>query len=150
MNESMIILIAQVVIGLAIIIYQLVIKSKLDTGQVASIEAGAAAAIGAIEALSKYADALVRWARYFYKDKSGSEKMAEVMTRLKEIASKYSINLADDDIKAIVQQAYEAMESADRTIKVISESATTLKNEVVTPADGVVKMIDDSIKLVDE
>lgn len=56
-----------------------------------------------------YAEKFVCWAKQFMKESSGEEKMEQVVTKLKEVATKNNIDITEDEIKAIAQKAYMEM-----------------------------------------
>ena len=58
-----------------------------------------------------YADKFVSWAKYFMKDSSGVERMAEVVKKLKVIADKYNLDMSEEEIQAIAQKAYDQMKA---------------------------------------
>ena len=58
-----------------------------------------------------YADKFVSWAKYFMKDASGVERMAEVVKQLKTIADRYKLDISEDEITAIAQKAYDQMQA---------------------------------------
>ena len=62
-----------------------------------------------ISTLSEWADKFVRYARYFLADKTGAERMEEVVSQLSQIAEKYGIKISETQLTAIAQEAYELM-----------------------------------------
>ena len=67
-----------------------------------------------VNLIIKYADKFVSWAKYFMNDSSGEEKMTEVTKQLKIIADRYNLNITDNEIKAIVQKAYDQMKNEEQ------------------------------------
>jgi Na+/phosphate symporter len=74
-----------------------------------------------------YADKFVVWAREFMKESKGTEKMDEVISKLKEIADKYSIDMTEDQLKAIAQTAYENMMGTN------SNDITSIVEQAIEP-----------------
>ena len=66
-----------------------------------------------IEIIIQFADKFVSWAKYFMKDATGSEKMAEVVRQLKGIAESYDIDVSEEQLTAIAQKAYDTMKTED-------------------------------------
>lgn len=62
-----------------------------------------------LTSLSAWAEDFVVWAKDFLKDKTGPEKMEEVVKRLREIAKEAGWKVTEDQLKAIAQTAYNAM-----------------------------------------
>lgn len=90
-----------------------------------------------LTSLSAWAKDFVVWAKDFLVDKTGPEKMAEVIKKLQEIAKEAGWNVTEDQLKAIVQNAYNAMMEAEK--KKQEETATEIPLEAVTaPAATVV------------
>ena len=83
--------------------------------------------------LSDWAAEFVVWAREFLKSKTGEEKMAAVVDKLKEIADEAGLNVTEDQLKAIAQSAYEAMKAGETATAV-----TPLEAVTATPAATVV------------
>lgn len=83
--------------------------------------------------LSDWATEFVVWAREFLKSKTGEEKMAAVVDKLKEIADEAGLNVTEDQLKAIAQSAYEAMKAGEAATTV-----TPLEAVTATPAATVV------------
>lgn len=90
-----------------------------------------------LTSLSAWAKDFVVWAKDFLVDKTGPEKMAEVIKKLQEIAKEAGWNVTEDQLKAIAQNAYNAMMEAEK--KKQEETATVIPLEAVTaPAATVV------------
>lgn len=90
-----------------------------------------------LTSLSAWAKDFVVWAKDFLVDKTGPEKMAEVIKKLQEIAKEAGWNVTEDQLKAIAQNAYNAMMEAEK--KKQEETATAIPLEAVTtPAATVV------------
>ena len=64
-----------------------------------------------MEMIIKLADSYVAWAKQFKSEESGERKMELVIEKLAEVASKFEIDLSEDDLKAITQRAYNMMEN---------------------------------------
>lgn len=64
-----------------------------------------------LASLSAWAAEFVVWAREFMKSRTGEEKMAAVVEKLKEIAEEAGLDVTEDQLKAIAQSAYEAMKA---------------------------------------
>ena len=90
-----------------------------------------------VNLIINYADKFVSWAKYFMKDSTGKDKMAEVMKQLKNIAERYNLDISDDEIQAIVQKAYDSMQAgieATETEKKKAEAFTTsANNSIILP-----------------
>lgn len=86
-----------------------------------------------LASLSAWAAEFVVWAREFMKSKTGEEKMAAVVDKLKEIADEAGLNVTEDQLKAIAQSAYEAMKAGEAATAVAPLEAIT-----ATPAATVV------------
>jgi hypothetical protein len=93
------------------ILVLIVITTKLNSS-VQSAEGTASGVHNIMAIIYEYADAYVRYARYFYKDYSGANKREFVVKQLTNIAERYNLSISKDDITAIVQRAYELMEEA--------------------------------------
>lgn len=90
-----------------------------------------------LTSLSAWAKDFVVWAKDFLVDKTGPEKMAEVIKKLQEIAKEAGWNVTEDQLKAIAQNAYNAMMEAEK--KKQEETATANPLEAATaPAATVV------------
>ena len=90
-----------------------------------------------LTSLSAWAKDFVVWAKDFLVDKTGPEKMAEVIKKLQEVAKEAGWNVTEDQLKAIAQTAYNAMMEAEK--KKQEETATAIPLEAVTaPAATVV------------
>jgi hypothetical protein len=61
------------------------------------------------------------------KESKGTEKMDEVISKLKEIADKYSIDMTEDQLKAIAQTAYENMMGTN------SNDITSIVEQAIEP-----------------
>ena len=75
------------------------------------------------EVLLKYAESFCAYARKFLTNYSGSEKMNDVVEKLKVICEQHKIELDDDTLKAIAQKAYDAMVAGEKSAGVIIEAA---------------------------
>lgn len=77
-----------------------------------------------INLIVQYADQFVSWAKQFLQDKSGPEKMDEVIVQLKKIVERYGIDITEEEIRAIAQKAYDTMKAQEKIVD--SQTATTL------------------------
>lgn len=71
--------------------------------------------------LSQWAAKFVEWAKEFMKTKTGEEKMAAVVERLKEIAEEAGLDVTEDQLKAIAQSAYNAMKAGEKSAEKAAE-----------------------------
>lgn len=90
-----------------------------------------------LTSLSAWAKEFVVWAKDFLVNKSGPDKMAEVIKRLQEVAKEAGWNVTEDQLKAIAQSAYNAMIAADKEREAAATPATPLE-AVTAPAATVV------------
>lgn len=81
--------------------------------------------------LSAWAAEFVVWAREFMKSKTGEEKMAAVVEKLKEIAAEAGLEVTEDQLKAIAQSAYEAMKAGGNTATLEAATAAVPAATVV-------------------
>ena len=77
-----------------------------------------------MQILQKYAETFVVYARDFCTDLTGEDKLAEVITKLKSIATNINIPISDDNLKAIAQKAYVEMKKGEELSKAESENET--------------------------
>lgn len=75
--------------------------------------------------LSQWAAQFVVWAKEFMKKQTGEEKMAAVVEKLKEIADEAGLDVAEDQLKAIAQSAYNAMKAGEKEAE--TDNATYYK-----------------------
>jgi type III secretory pathway component EscR len=137
------------------ILVLIVITTKLNSS-VQSAEGTASGVHNIMAIIYEYADAYVRYARYFYKDYSGANKREFVVKQLTNIAERYNLSISKDDITAIVQRAYELMEEATNTssdqaiivkkIDNIGDTVTMVKN---TTGDNIAFLNEDT-KIIKE
>lgn len=73
--------------------------------------------------LSQWAAKFVEWAKEFMKQKTGEEKMAAVVEKLKEIADESGIEVTEDQLRAIAQSAYNAMKAGEKEAAVTEPQA---------------------------
>lgn len=73
-----------------------------------------------LEELSGWAAQFVVWAREFMKGSTGEEKMAKVVELLKEIAEEAEIDVTEEQLKAIVQNAYEEMKAGEAQVNAVT------------------------------
>ena len=82
--------------------------------------------------LLSYAESFCAYARQFL-NCSGSEKMDNVVARLRDICEQQKIDIDDDTLRAIAQKAYDSMIAGENSTKVIIESAVEeIKTTVTT------------------
>lgn len=93
-----------------------------------------------INLIITYADKYVAWARQFLQDKTGSEKMDEVVSQLAIIAEKNDIDMSETEIRAIAQKAYDTMKAGEAA----AANPTTVVAPVVN-ADAVKESIKEVI-----
>ena len=74
--------------------------------------------------LAEWAAKFVVWAREFKKMESGEKKMDAVVEHLKAIAQEAGLDVTEDQLKAIVQTAYEAMKAGEAEADTGTEIAT--------------------------
>lgn len=109
-----------------------------------------------MELIVRYADTFVAWARQFLQDKSGSEKMDEVVSQLSIIAAKNGIDMSETEIQAIAQKAYDSMKAGEAASSpttvvapvvasdTVKESVKEVVKEVVTTTDMAIKPVVDA------
>lgn len=83
-----------------------------------------------LNTLAQWASQFVVWAKEFMQSNTGEEKMAKVVEKLKEIADEAGIKVTEDQLKAIVQSAYEAMKAGE---KEVYTATTPLEAAAITP-----------------
>lgn len=88
--------------------------------------------------LSDWAAEFVVWAREFLKSKTGEEKMAAVVDKLKEIADEAGLNVTEDQLKAIAQSAYEAMKAGEATAPLEAVAAVPAATVVINAGTAAV------------
>ena len=82
--------------------------------------------------LLSYAESFCAYARQFL-NCSGSEKMDNVVARLRDICEQQKIDIDDDTLRAIAQKAYDSMIAGENSTKVIIENAVEeIKTTVTT------------------
>lgn len=92
-----------------------------------------------LTSLSAWAKEFVVWAKDFLVDKSGPDKMAEVIGKLQEVAKEAGWNVTEDQLKAIAQSSYNAMMEAEKEKQAIANAAVAIPLEAVAaPATTVV------------
>lgn len=92
-----------------------------------------------LTSLSAWAKEFVVWAKDFLVDKSGPDKMAEVIKKLQEVAKEAGWNVTEDQLKAIAQSAYNAMMDAEKKKTDEAAAAIAMPLEAMTaPAATVV------------
>lgn len=85
-----------------------------------------------VNLIINYADKFVSWAKEFCKDKTGPEKMDEVVKQLTGIAERYNIDITEDEIRAIAQKAYDAMIAGEKAADAAAQGTVL----TVLPATG--------------
>ena len=91
-----------------------------------------------LASLSAWAKEFVVWAKDFLVDKSGPDKMAEVIKKLQEVAKEAGWNVTEDQLKAIAQSAYNAMMDAEKKKSDEAAVMATPLEAVTAPATTVV------------
>lgn len=91
-----------------------------------------------LASLSAWAAEFVVWAREFMKSKTGEEKMAAVVDKLKEIADEAGLNVTEDQLKAIAQSAYEAMKAGEATAPLEAVTAVPAATVVINAGTAAV------------
>ena len=91
--------------------------------------------------LSGWAAQFVVWARQFMQSSTGEEKMEKVVEMLNEIAVESGISVTEEQLKAIVQNAYEAMKAGEKeleaiTMPVVQEAETVAASPTVNIFTG--------------
>lgn len=64
--------------------------------------------------LIKWVNKLVLSAKNIYEDNQGKEKLAYVTGALKEICKKAHIEITDEQIRALIEEAYNIMKQAEK------------------------------------
>lgn len=86
-----------------------------------------------LEELYGWAEQFVVWAREFMKDSTGEEKMDKVVELMKEIADEAEIEVTDEQLKAIVQNAYEAMKAGEAQVNAAVAAQTAAAQTTPAP-----------------
>lgn len=115
-------------------------------------------ALDELTLVANYADKFVIWAREFLKNKPGTEKMDEVLSKLEEVTRKYKLVMTSEQLKAIAQAAYENMKTEDKdtSAATIAEKAidaikeTAVANAANNTAVDKVAMLANDIKVIKE
>lgn len=87
-------------------------------------------AVDKLATLSQWAAKFVEWAKEFMKQKTGEEKMAEVVKQLKKIADEAGLEVTEDQLKAIAQSAYNAMKAGEKVGTISAEEAEAAEQNV--------------------
>lgn len=111
MNNNVLIIAVAVLICFAVEEIAGVIKKKVPQQTLEAVSCTVDTILDKAEMIIKFADAYVAWAKQFKSEESGEKKMELVVEKLAEIATKFDIDLSDDDLKAIAQKAYNNMEN---------------------------------------
>lgn len=64
--------------------------------------------------LIEWVNKLVLSAKNIYKDNQGKEKLEYVTAALKEICNKAHIEITDEQIRALIEEAYNTMKQAEK------------------------------------
>lgn len=88
------------------------------------------------EVLFQYAESFCAYARQFL-NCPGAEKMNSVVDKLKDVCTKYQIEIDDETLRAIGQKAYDAMVAGEKEAskEVVTEPAVvteTVEEEINT------------------
>jgi hypothetical protein len=139
-----------------VILVLIVISSRINVNTQSTGNATVDGIHNIMAIIYEYADAYVRYARYFYKDYSGSNKREFVVKQLTNIAERYNLSISKDDITAIVQRAYELMEEATNTssdqaiiVKKIDNIGDTVTMVKSTTGDNIAFLNEDT-KIIKE
>ena len=74
--------------------------------------------------VNQFAASFVTWAKQFMPNNTGDEKMSAVVNKLTEVCEKYSINMSEDQLRAITQKAYDTMKAQEQAAEVNKVAAT--------------------------
>ena len=80
-----------------------------------------------LQIIEKYAAAFVIFAKEFYGELSGEDKLNEVVNKLKTIAENNCIDMKEEDLKAIAQKAYTEMKKGEESASSTTKSENTKK-----------------------
>lgn len=107
--------------------------------------------------VTKWANAFVRYVRYFHSNLKGSEKMNKVISLIQDICKKYNIDIDITSLKAIIQEAYEKMIEDDATSKeqqiiAIKEAPIVTSGycNAIKSSDENIAFLDDDTKIIKE
>ena len=106
MDHQVIIAIAYAVVGIIGYVLGKFVFPKAPKETIESITKG-------FELLVTYADKFVVWAKQFMSANSGEEKMDAVVQELAKVAERCGIKITENELKAIVQKAYEEMKRGE-------------------------------------
>lgn len=74
--------------------------------------------------VNQFAASFVTWAKQFMSNNTGEEKMSAVIDKLSSVCDKYSIDMSEDELRAIAQQAYDSMKAQELAAEVKKVAAT--------------------------
>ena len=111
MNINVLIVSIAVVICFIVSKIASAVKKEISEQTLEAVSCIADTTLDKMEMIIKLADSYVTWAKQFKSEESGERKMELVIEKLAEVASKFEINLSEDDHKAITQRAYNMMEN---------------------------------------
>lgn len=104
-----------------------------------------------LKVLSAWAGQFVVWAREFMQSATGEEKMDKVVEMLKEIADEAGIKVTEDQLRAIVQAAYESMKAGESDADVLAAEYHKIGDReyakgstVIINAQGIAQIGDDA------
>lgn len=92
--------------------------------------------------LGQWAEKFVVWAREFMKSATGEEKMDKVVDMLKDIAKEAGLNVTEDQLRAIVQAAYEAMKAGEKETQQTPATTVTINT---LPQTGPAAVLTDDV-----
>lgn len=105
-----------------------------------------------LKTLKDWAAQFVRYAREFLSDKTGEKKMETVVQMLAEIAKKEKIDVTEEQLKAIIQTAYEEMKAGEASAGALEaeplQEAFTPQNisiHIEQPKNGTVAVATDDV-----
>lgn len=88
-------------------------------------------AVNQFTLILSYAESFCAWAKQFLTNKTGPEKMDEVVKKLVEICDQHGIDCDEETLRAIAQKAYDAMKQGEQ-----SNTLTLQTPELVTLASA--------------
>lgn len=84
-----------------------------------------------LQDLAMWADKFVVWAREFMQSSTGAEKMDKVVEQLKAIADEAGLKVTEEQLKAIVQAAYESMKAGEKESRAETTGAQTMPTIII-------------------
>lgn len=99
-------------------------------------------AVNQFTLILSYAESFCAYAKQFLTDKTGPEKMDDVVSKLAEFCKQHGIDCDEETLRAIAQKAYNAMKQGEQsnTLTLQAPELTTLASataELKTFPDGV-------------